>query len=632
MFSCKQHVKPIFVPKYAAPDFFKTPVPCNPRTLALTPLVHSSDGDHHTYSTASGKMKVLIFQNQYAVVAFTQEVFSNMCQGGKAAPVYEQLGDGAMRQIGEFEYYCVERLFQCAKAAEFNDAAAFTEVLNSTSVGAVKKATNPGGPTGGVKDFMKAPWDIVSPKFMTWFQFHKFTNPELFAFLQEVFALVKTHGVVTSRISFVEVSPWGDAIWGVSTTMEQFCDAVRAATPQEVISGSVYGGSQNLLGASLTIAARFILRAASPYEQYCAEVLSHPVFIIGGGDEDDSRPATPASPTGRSNSPVVPTEPRLNDSGIYEGSTLGYAVALPGSYSPTPPGYTIYSPSPVHGSRARGSSVGPEQSGEHYRRPRSPASPQYSRTSPDFTDDGESYQPLARTASDASDDRPSYQPLDPVSGFIFFLFSLFFISILTGILFGQGDDSDDGACVNRTLSPCYGVGAGRVVPPTFFVASRTLSAAPVGRTLSSDAAPMDRTGSWSPTPAPSTIVVGNRMAPRPIVAPGAAVKPGFALVEDTVEPGSGAAAGTWSGSGAAAGTWSGSGAAAGWVGIHAGSAFTTPPTTPVRLAAAGAVPPNYGRMLRDAKRPRTANSPPPVVLPPPVIIDLACEEEMPQKP
>ena len=418
MLSCKKFVKPIHVPKHVARDFFKSPVGCSPRTLGLTPLVHSSDGDRHTYSTASGKMNVLICQNEYAVVAFTQEVFSNMCQGGKAAPVYEQLGGGVVQQVGEFEYYCVERLFQCAKAATFDDAAAFGDVLRATSVGDVKKATNPGGPSGGIKDFVKAPWDGVSPAFMTYFQFHKFTNPELFAFLQEVFALVKRHGVATARVSFVEVSPWGDAIWGVNTTMDKFCDAVRAATPQEVTSCAVYGGSQNLLGASLTTAARFILRAACTYEQYCAEVLSHPVFIIGGDDDDDSRPGTPASPTVRSNSPAFPSEPRLNDAGIYEGATLGYAVALPASYSPTPPGYTIYSPSPVRGSRARGFSVGPEQSGEHYRPPRSPASPQYSRTEPDFTDDGESYQPLARTASSASDDRPLYQPLDPVSAFV----------------------------------------------------------------------------------------------------------------------------------------------------------------------------------------------------------------------
>ena len=221
--------------------------------------------------------------------------------------------------------------------------------------------------------------------------------------------------------------------------------------------------------------------------------------------------------------------------------------------------------------------------------------------------------------------------------------------------------------MNRTLSPCYGVGA-----------SRTLSgAAPVGRTLSG-AAPVGRTGSWSPTLTPLTIIIGNRMAPRPIVVPGTAVKPGFTLVEDTVESGSGAinatvfasgsglGSGSGSGSGAAAGSGSGAAAAGAGSGAAAGAGLTTPPATPVRLSAAGAVPPNHGRMLRDAKRPRTASSPPPVVLnpaakprrpdspmplvdtpaedlfhkgissvvarPPPVVIDLACDEAMPPKP
>ena len=268
------------------------------------------------------------------------------------------------------------------------------------------------------------------------------------------------------------------------------------------------------------------------------------------------------------------------------------------------------------------------------------------------SDDGESYRPLARTASSASDDRPSYQALDPVSGFVISFFLCGCLDIDCVFVSGQGSDSEEESRrgVNRTLSPCYGVGA-----------SRTLSgAAPVGRTLSG-AAPVGRTGSWSPTLTPLTIIIGNRMAPRPIVVPGTAVKPGFTLVEDTVESGSGAINATVfaSGSGLGSGSGSGSGAAA-------GAGLTTPPATPVRLSAAGAVPPNHGRMLRDAKRPRTASFPPPVVLnpaakprrpdspmplvdtpaedlfhkgissvvarPPPVVIDLACDEAMPPKP
>ena len=284
------------------------------------------------------------------------------------------------------------------------------------------------------------------------------------------------------------------------------------------------------------------------------------------------------------------------------------------------------------------------------------------------SDDGESYRPLARTASSASDDRPSYQALDPVSGFVISFFLCGCLDIDCVFVSGQGSDSEEESRrgVNRTLSPCYGVGA-----------SRTLSgAAPVGRTLSG-AAPVGRTGSWSPTLTPLTIIIGNRMAPRPIVVPGTAVKPGFTLVEDTVESGSGAinatvfasgsglGSGSGSGSGAAAGAGSGAAAGAG-SGAAAGAGLTTPPATPVRLSAAGAVPPNHGRMLRDAKRPRTASSPPPVVLnpaakprrpdspmplvdtpaedlfhkgissvvarPPPVVIDLSCDEAMPPKP
>ena len=295
------------------------------------------------------------------------------------------------------------------------------------------------------------------------------------------------------------------------------------------------------------------------------------------------------------------------------------------------------------------------------------------------SDDGESYRPLARTASSASDDRPSYQALDPVSGFVISFFLCGCLDIDCVFVSGQGSDSEEESRrgVNRTLSPCYGVGASRTLSGAAPV-GRTLSgAAPVGRTLSG-AAPVGRTGSWSPTLTPLTIIIGNRMAPRPIVVPGTAVKPGFTLVEDTVESGSGAinatvfasgsglGSGSGSGSGAAAGSGSGAAAAGAGSGAAAGAGLTTPPATPVRLSAAGAVPPNHGRMLRDAKRPRTASFPPPVVLnpaakprrpdspmplvdtpaedlfhkgissvvarPPPVVIDLACDEAMPPKP
>ena len=376
--SCKPYAQSIHVPKSTLGDFFKRSVDPKPRELGITPLMHTANGARHTYSIESGKLSIEVLENKFAVVVFTEKVFSNMCVGGKPIPVHEELADGSLQQIGSFDNAFGELLFQCAKAAFFGDGAAFDAVLQAKSTKEVKFATLPKGPTGGVQGFLEEPWNKHSPKYMVWIQFLKLTNPELFAFVQEIFGVVRRHGVPFSNLLFVEAAPWGDSRWGVASTLEQFCETLRDTEADWVLDRSFLGDNQNLLGVALNIAAHYILRTNLSYEQFCDEVLSHPTFIVGSsaaglggraaavGRTGSSSPvfgeawsAPGAAAVGRTGSSLagvgrtgsslagvgrtgsslagvgrtasfstMQPEPHYNDFRVYEGNTLGAATAF----------------------------------------------------------------------------------------------------------------------------------------------------------------------------------------------------------------------------------------------------------------------------------------------------------------